>query len=311
MPDSAPRAVEAKSIAVLLNGRAGSCDVGAATALIEKLGAEHGVGVEVIAFGEGSDLTGLARAAVESGATIVAGGGGDGTINAVASALVGTDVALGILPLGTLNHFAKDLGIPLKLEDAIQALFRGDTVKVDVAEINGKIFLNNSSLGLYPRIVRQREAHQKRGLPKWFAFLRALFYVARNYSSLYLRLKVDDARSEVQRTPFIFIGNNRYELAGLDIGKRNSLAGAHLWVCKAPDATRAGLLRLTLRALAGRLKDQDLEATEAEQAWIETHSPNIHVSTDGEVLTLKGPLHYRIRPQALKVVVPQPPAVSA
>jgi diacylglycerol kinase family enzyme len=305
MPDSAPPAVEAGSVAFLLNGHAGSCDVGAVTALIERLGAEHGIAVSVIASGEGSDLTALARAAVERGAKIVAAGGGDGTINAVAAALVGSDVALGVLPLGTLNHFAKDLGIPLKLEDAIRALFRGAAVEIDVAEINGKVFLNNSSLGLYPRIVRQREAHRKRGLPKWVAFLRALLYVARNHSALYLRLKVDDARAEFRKTPFVFIGNNRYELAGLQIGKRNSLAGAHLWICKAPEATPAGLLRLTLRALAGRLRDRDLEATEAKEAWIETRAPHTHVSTDGEVLALEGPLHYRSRPRALKVIVPQ------
>jgi YegS/Rv2252/BmrU family lipid kinase len=305
MPDSAPRPVEAKSVAFLLNGKAGTCDVGTATALIEKLGAEHGVDVEVIAFGAGSDLTALAREAVEHGATIVAAGGGDGTISAVASALVGTDTALGVLPLGTLNHFAKDLGIPLKLEDAVRALLTGESIEIDVAEINGKVFLNNSSLGLYPRIVRQREAHQKRGLPKWVAFLRALFYIARNHRSLYLRLKVDDAHAEFRRTPFIFVGNNKYEIAGLQIGKRNSLAGARLWICKAPDATRAGLLRLTLRALSGRLKGQDLEATEAKEAWIETRSRHAHVSADGEVMALEGPLHYKSRPQALKVIVPQ------
>ena len=310
MQDSAPHPVAAKSVAFLLNGRAGTCDVAAATTLIDKIGAEHGVAVRVIAFGAGSDLTALAKEVIESGAEIVAAGGGDGTINAVASALVGTDVALGVLPLGTLNHFAKDLGIPLKLEDAVRALFSGESIKIDVGEINGKVFLNNSSLGLYPRIVRQREAHQKRGLPKWIAFLRALLYVARNHDSLYLRLKVDDAHAEFRKTPFIFIGNNRYELAGLQIGKRSSLAGAHLWICKAPDATRGSLLRLTLRALAGRLKDQDLEATEAKEAWIETHAAHTHVSTDGEVQTLKSPLHYRSRPQTLKVIVPQriPPA---
>jgi diacylglycerol kinase family enzyme len=305
MPDSAPLKVEAKFVAVLLNGNAGTCDIGTATALIEKLGAEYGVDVKVIAFAKGSDLTALAREAAERGATIVAAGGGDGTINAVASALVGTDVALGVLPLGTLNHFAKDLGIPLKLEDAVHALFNGVTAEVDIAEINGKVFLNNSSLGLYPRIVRQREAQQKRGLPKWIALLPALFYVARNHASLYLRLKVDDAQAEFRKTPFIFIGNNKYELAGLQIGKRNSLAGARLWICKAPDASRGGLLRLTLRALAGRLKDQDLEATEAKEAWIETHARHAHVSTDGEVFAMEGPLHYKSRPQALKVIVPQ------
>lgn len=305
MPDSAPQPVAVRSVAFLLNGQAGSCDAGTATALIEKLGAEHGVDVRVTAFGAGSDLAALAREAVETGATVVAAGGGDGTISAVAAALVGTDVALGVLPLGTLNHFAKDLGIPLKLEDAVRALFKGDSVEIDVAEINGKIFLNNSSLGLYPRIVRQREANQRRGLPKWVAFLRALLYVARNHSSLYLRLKVDDERSEYRNTPFIFIGNNKYELAGLQMGKRNSLVGAHLWICKAPDATRAGLLRLTLRALSGRLREQDLEATEAKEAWIETRGRHAQVSADGEVLAIEGPLHYKSRPRALKVIVPQ------
>ncbi len=140
----------AQTITFLLNGKAGTCDVGTATTLIEKLGAEHGVDVEVIAFDPGSDLTAMAKEAVESGSSIVAAGGGDGTISAVAAALVGTDTALGVLPLGTLNHFAKDLGIPLKLEDAVRALLTGETIAVDVAEINGKVFLNNSSLGLYP-----------------------------------------------------------------------------------------------------------------------------------------------------------------
>ncbi len=118
-------------------------------------------------------------------------------------------------------------------------------------------------------------------------------------------MKVDDAHAEFRDTPFLFIGNNKYEIAGLQIGKRNSLVGAHLWICKAPDATRGSLLRLTLRALAGRLKDQDLEATEAKEAWIETRARHAHVSADGEVLAMEAPLHYRSRPRALKVIVPQ------
>jgi YegS/Rv2252/BmrU family lipid kinase len=315
MPDSAALPSsdkpEIKAVAFLLNGQAGSCDVAATTTLIEKLGAEHGVAVQVVSFGAGSDLTALAHEAVEQGARIVAAGGGDGTISAVAAALVGTETTLGVLPLGTLNHFAKDLGIPLKLEDAIRNLFSGRTIAVDVGEINGKVFLNNSSLGLYPRIVRQREAHQKHGLPKWLAFLRALAYVARHHSSLYLRLKIDDSHAELRKTPFIFIGNNRYALSGLQIGKRNGLTNARLWICKAPDVARAGLFRLTLRALAGRLRDDDLEATEAKEAWIETHTAHPQVSTDGEVQAMQSPLHYRSRPQALRVIVPdRPPPVA-
>lgn len=295
-----------KAVAFLLNARAGTCDVPAATALIEKLGAEHGIAVDVVAFEPGSDLTALARKAVERGAEIVAAGGGDGTMNAAATALVGTETALGVLPLGTLNHFAKDLGIPLKLEDAIRNLFSGRVVAVDVGEVNDRFFINNSSLGLYPRIVRQREAHQKRGLPKWIAFIRALFYVAQHHTALYMRIKIDNARTEFRRTPFLFIGNNRYVLSGLQIGKRTALTGARLWLCKAPGIDRAALLRLTLRALSGRLRDDDLEAEEVQEAWIEVHAPRPQVATDGEVQTMTSPLHYRIRPQALKVIVPRP-----
>jgi len=306
-PAPEPEPMAGPSFVCLLNCKAGSCDPTATTRLIEEIAAELGLRVHVLAPEADTDLTALAREAVDAGATVVAAGGGDGTINAVASALVGSDVALGVLPLGTLNHFAKDLGIPLNVEAAIRTIFSGSPIAVDVGAVNDRICLNNCSLGLYPRIVRQREAHQSRGLPKWIAFIRALFYAARTHTSVYLRLKIDNERSEIRKTPFVFIGNNRYELAGLQIGKRASLTGGHLWICKAPDVGRAGLLRLTLRALTGRLKGRDLEATEAREAWIETRSPHTSISTDGEVQRIQSPLHYRSLPQALKVLVPRNP----
>ena len=83
--------------------------------------------------------------------------GGDGTINSVASAVVGSEKSLGVLPFGTMNHFAKDLHIPLDLEGAVNTIVAGHKTKVDVGEVNGRIFLNNSSLGLYPSIVRERQ----------------------------------------------------------------------------------------------------------------------------------------------------------
>jgi len=296
---------------VVLNARSGTGSGDAQVATLRELFAQEGVEAEfVLAHGAGDMFEAVDRACAR-GVELVVAGGGDGTQSAVASRLAGRDMVQGVLPLGTLNHFAKDLGIPLQLPEAVRTLARGRVLEVDVGEVNGRVFINNSSLGLYPRIVRQREAHRKKGLPKWIAMLRALLYVACHHSSLYLRLKIDDAGSEFRKTPFIFIGNNRYELAGLNIGKRNSLRGAHLWICRAPDANRGGLLRLTLRALSGRLKDKDLEATEAKEAWIETHSRHAHVSTDGEVLAMKGPLHYRSRPRALKVIVPQRTATQA
>jgi diacylglycerol kinase family enzyme len=109
--------------------------------------------------------------AVREGANPVVAAGGDGTLNAVTSVLVDGDRTLGVLPIGTLNHLAKDLRIPLDLDGAVQTLLEGVVANVDVAEVNGQIFLNNSGLGLYPKIVRHREKLQDQlGHGKWPAF---------------------------------------------------------------------------------------------------------------------------------------------
>jgi diacylglycerol kinase family enzyme len=292
-------------VVCILNGGAGTCDRDAARALLQRIAGEHGAELEIEAPERGADFTALARAAVEAGASVVAAGGGDGTINAVAAALIGSKASLGVLPLGTLNHFAKDLGIPLKLEDAIANVFTGQTLAVDAAEINGRIFINNSSLGIYPRIVRLREAHQRKGVRKWIAFAKALAYVLRRPSALYLRLRIDNENARARKTPFVFIGNNRYEISGLSIGKRAGLTDGRIWICQAPNVGRWGLFRLTLRALAGWIRDSDLEAVEAREVWIDIRGAGADISTDGEVTRMTAPFHYRTLPGALRVLVPQ------
>jgi diacylglycerol kinase family enzyme len=97
-----------------------------------------------------------ARAVADPTCAVVVAGGGDGTVNAVAGVLAGTEKPLGVLPLGTLNHFAKDLGIPHEVERAVQLLGTGAPRRVDVAEVNGRVFVNNSSIGVYPLAVRER-----------------------------------------------------------------------------------------------------------------------------------------------------------
>ena len=185
--------------------------------------------------------------------TIVAGGG-DGTLNAVASALTGTDVAFGILPLGTLNHFAKDLGIPLDLDEAIAIIAQGHSIRVDTGEINGRIFLNNSSLGLYPETVRRRERQQRQlGRGKWLAFFWAAVAALRRYPFLDLTIYVDQ-QAHQRRTPFVFIGNNRYLMEGFNIGVRERLDGGTLSLYVVQRTGRLGLLALALRALFGRLR---------------------------------------------------------
>jgi len=265
---------------------------------------EFGVPARIVVTRSGGELASLAARAARENSQAVVAGGGDGTVNAVAGALVGTDTALGVLPMGTLNHFAKDLGIPLDLEAAARNVFIGDIAKVDVGEVNGRVFVNNSGIGLYPRIVREREEQQRHGHVKWVAFLLAVGSVLRRYSLIRVRLHMNDADELARSTPFVFVGNNKYVIAGLDIGTRASLDSGRLWVCVAPRTGRRNLVRMALRALLGRVTDHELDVFEAEEIWVQTRTGWANVSTDGEVTVMEAPLHYRIRPHALGVVVP-------
>jgi diacylglycerol kinase family enzyme len=272
---------------------------------LEVLFKQHGFPVKVIECERGSDAPDLARKAVADGSQIIIAGGGDGSINAVASAVVGSSAALGVLPLGTLNHFAKDMGIPLELEDAVATIVSGKTARVDVGEVNGLIFLNNSSLGLYPAIVQEREKAQSRGQGKWPAFLKAVLYVFSRYSHMSVNICAGGTPGLSERTPFVFIGNNQYSSSGLSIGKRDRLDTGRLWVYRAPDAGRFALLRLALAALVGKPNPRELRVLDTENVLIAAHGGNLRVAVDGEIQALKSPLRYRVLPKALNVIVPK------
>ena len=181
-----------------------------------------GIEADVETVEAGTDLTERAREAIAAGAGLVVAGGGDGTIRAVSSALVGADACLGVLPIGTLNHFARDLHLPLNLEGAADVVTEGITAEVDVAEVNGKIFINNSIIGLYP-IYRLLKADNERRVGSGaVAFLMAVMSVFRRYPVLKVRLHSDD--SEItRRTPYILIANNRHAMEGYHLGRRDSL----------------------------------------------------------------------------------------
>jgi len=305
-PD-APARAEARRIEVILNDSAGTGGE-EARAKLSEIFAEGGAEARVHLAQSGDELTELAeRAANDASCRAVVAGGGDGTINAVASHLVGTDKALGVLPLGTLNHFAKDLGIPLALEEAARVLLAGHIQLVDVGEVNGRYFLNNSSLGLYPHIVRERERHQeRRGWGKWTAMARAAVTVLRRYP--YMKVRLDaDGREMVRRTPILFVSNNEYKLDAFEIGSRARLDAGQLSLHLTRATTRLGLFRLALGALTGRLHEaEDFESLNVREVNIRTRQSRARVALDGEVTVMSTPLRYRIRPGALRVFVPQP-----
>lgn len=252
------------------------------------------------------DITAIAREAAESSEQIIVAAGGDGTISAVASELAGTDKILGVLPVGTLNHFAKDLGIPLELPDAVRTIKEGHTAAVDTGEVNGRVFINNSSLGIYPQIVSRREAQQERlALGKWPAFLWATVQAFRRFPFLDLRVEFE-GQQLARKTAFLFVGNNEYEIAGFKLGSRARLDAGRLGLYLSHGTGRFGLIRLALHALFGRVNQaKDFEAFCVTEARIETSHRRLLVARDGEVERMETPLHYRIRPGALHVLVPR------
>jgi diacylglycerol kinase family enzyme len=294
-----------KPVTVIINGSAGNGhDEDAARDLGAKFRA---IGFEpaITVAKSGEQMIETARRALDNKAGLVVAGGGDGTINAVASVLTGSGVPFGVLPLGTLNHFAKDLGIPLDLDEAVRVLAGGRPMKVDVGEVNGRIFLNNSGLGLYPDIVHDREKQQRRfGRGKWLAAFWASVSALRRYPFLSIRLVADGERL-ARRTPFVFIGNNEYTMQGLSIGERARLDGGKLSLYVAQRPGRLGLLRFALRALRGTLaQERDFDVLLTQEMEIETRRAHLRVATDGEVTVMNTPLRYRVRPGALTVIVP-------
>jgi diacylglycerol kinase family enzyme len=292
-------------VACIVNERARSNGAAQLTDHVTALFRERGAKTETIVVRHGSGLTPIARRYAEGGCRTIVAAGGDGTVSAVAAAVAGTPASLGVLPLGTLNHFAKDVGIPLDLHAAVETIISGEPKLVDVGELNGRIFINNSSIGIYPAIVQERAEHQSRGMSKWVAFIHAVYGVMRRVPHLHASLRADGKDDGADWTPFIFVGNNAYETTGLDIGERRRLDSGKLWVCRAPGANRAALLKMAVRAVLGRPSPGELRVVEGEELWVQTKwSRRIKVANDGEVFSTTSPLHYRIRPKALRVIVP-------
>jgi diacylglycerol kinase family enzyme len=257
----------------------------------------------IVELQPGQNFAEVARAA-SARTLIVVAAGGDGTVSRVAAGLVGTPAMLGVLPLGTLNHFAKDLRIPLDLEKAIATIAAPRVGSIDVGRVNDRVFLNNSSIGIYPSIVDAREELRRLGHRKWPAFALATFRVLRSHRGVVVRIEAD-GRKSVWRTPFVFVGNNEYELDGIHLGGRARLDGGRLFTYLAPRVRTRELPMLLARGLLGVRKSGAFEIVSAPELWIDMpHARRVRVALDGEITTMTTPLHYRTWPGALKVLLP-------
>jgi len=235
----------------------------------------------------------------------VVAAGGDGTVGTVAGVLAGTSTPLGILPLGTLNHLAKDLKIPSDLNEAILTIAAGKTREIDVGEVNGHVFVNNSSIGLYPKAVLRRNQEIIRlGRGKWPAMLEASIRVFLRFPLVTIKLETS-AGSLTRTTPFLFVGNNRYEMKLLHVGDRPSLERGELCTYLLKHSGRLALLRILLLGLLGIKREKDFTFILSKEVEVRTRRRHITVSADGQLRTLQTPLNYRIRPKVLRVYVPE------
>lgn len=291
-------------VAVVLNRSAGAARQEANREdRIVDLFRQANVAVRVFTPTSGAAADEAARAALAAGGRAVVAAGGDGTARTVASVVVGSQTPFGVLPLGTLNHFAKDLRIPIDVEKAVQVIAAGRTAQVDVGDVNDRIFLNNSSIGIYPNIVVEREELRAQGYWKWTAFAVATARIMRRYRGVMVRVN-RDGRSQTTRTPFVFVGNNEYQIDGIRMGGRARLDRGELFACLAPRIHTRHLPALFARALVGRTGPDLLETFSTNELHVVTpHARHIRVSMDGEVVVMSTPLVYRARRRALTVFV--------
>ena len=266
--------------------------------------AAAGIEGDVVAVA-GEECAARAAEHVKLGAQLVIAAGGDGTIGAVAGELAGSNAVLGILPCGTLNHFARDLGIPFDLAEAAKVITAGTMRRVDIAEVNGRCFVNNASIGLYPLMVMDRDAQRERlGRSKRLAMLVASLRTMARFHARRLRLSADGGEARVD-TPLLFVGNNDYRLAIPGAGRRESLDGGELSIMVMRSKSLPGFLAATGRALLGIGRTDDMvRIDDVRELKVDSPRRRLTVALDGETLHLAPPLTFRIRPKALRVIVP-------
>jgi diacylglycerol kinase family enzyme len=251
------------------------------------------------------EVTHAVEAAVEQGATRIAAVGGDGTISAAAAGVARTEAELVVIPGGTFNHFARDYGIPLDLDAACEVAQSGRVQRVDVGWVNGRLFLNTSSVGVYANFVRVRERLEPR-FGYWISSLLAMVRTLLRFQAFRVWFETDSLERQY-KTPLVFIGVGERELKLPSLGNRvhGGHSGLHVMVVRG--RTRSRLVALAFEATARGTRA--LSRAPQLDSFLLTHCTieqrHSTVALDGEVVRLDSPLHYEIGRDALKLVVPR------
>lgn len=262
-------------------------------------------GLEVVRITRELDSSALMRQRMGEGISLFVAAGGDGTINTVIQPLVNTDAILGVIPVGTYNHFAKDLGIPLGWREALDVVVTGATKSIDTAQVNGRYFVNNVSMGLYPELVARRE-EKGRDYPRWKARLYAALATLRKYPHVAVTLD-SEHHHEAVRTHVLMISNNSYDLSRLGIeAPRLALEEGRLSVYWLPHVPRLALTSFIAHYLAGRVRTAPgFRSFRTTRVRVQSSKKLFPLGIDGEVVTMETPLVITIVPQSLSVKVPR------
>jgi diacylglycerol kinase family enzyme len=257
----------------------------------------------------GSDLSRAIDAAVEGGHPTLVAAGGDGTIAAVAEAAAAHGRTLGVVPTGTFNFVARGLSIPEEIDAAVDLLAASPAHPMPVADVNGRLFLNNASLGLYPAILREREGVYRRwGRSRLAAHWSVIKTVLGAIRPLHLRVTVDGKVLRA-RTPLVFVARSAFQLDRYGLDGAEAVRAGRFALFLAPDAGPLRMILIALRLAVGGLRTgRDIELVIGDEIVVETARPRLVVARDGERTRLSSPLRFRIRHDALRVIAPEPPA---
>lgn len=260
-------------------------------------------GLEMLRVTPELDIPGVIRQRLAEGRRLFVAAGGDGTVNHVMQPLVRTDAAFAVIPVGTFNHFARDLGIPLAWREALDIALKGESRQVDVGRVNDRYFVNNISLGLYPEMVARRE-ERGRDYPRWKARLYAAYTTLQRYPHVSLTLETEH-HAEVIRTHMLMISNNTYDLSQLGVeAPRTTLNEGRLSVYWLPHMPRLALTKFIAHYLAGRVRTAPgFRSFRTSQVKMQSRHRALDLGVDGEVARFTTPLVITISPASLTVKV--------
>ena len=289
---------------VIMNQESGANNKAALTSEIETAFTAHGWQVEFVLAGR-RDLRSRTEQTVAQapGAIVVAGG--DGTINTVASACVAAKRPLGLVPAGTFNYVARNLGVPTEVSQAVSVIVNGGIRQVDIGEINGRIFLNNAGIGLYAQMLERREQDKRRfGRRRTVAFFSGVRCLLSPHP-LYAVELVADGRTVQYLTTTLFFGCNALQLEDFNTTAAECLRHQKLAVLSLQLHSRWEATVAACAALMGRLDEAyTTEAFCASTVRVETRRRALKVAIDGEIALLRSPLNVILHPGALQVFVP-------